>query len=188
MSLSLARLGVIAASFPMSAGDFESIATVTVGVGGASSIEFTSIPGTYQHLQIRGMIMNISGPGSDQWLQYRFNNDTGANYACHSLHGDGSSVSTPGQFPSYVAIYQQGKTTESTTAPFLVVTDILDYANTSKNTVVQTLAGQDLNGSGNITFASGVWMNTAAVSTINFAYSSYTIGQHSTVDLYGIKA
>jgi hypothetical protein len=35
--------------------DFESIATVTVGGGGAATVEFTSIPGTYQHLQIRAI-------------------------------------------------------------------------------------------------------------------------------------
>ena len=46
------------------AGDFESIATVTVGSGGASSIEFTSIPGTYQHLQVRGLLRQSSSSAS----------------------------------------------------------------------------------------------------------------------------
>ena len=32
---------------------FDSIATVTVGAGGSSSITFSSIPSTYKHLQIR---------------------------------------------------------------------------------------------------------------------------------------
>ena len=35
--------------------EFESIATVTVGSGGSSTISFTSIPGTYKHLQVRGI-------------------------------------------------------------------------------------------------------------------------------------
>jgi hypothetical protein len=169
-------------------GDFESIATVTVGSGGASSIEFTSIDQSYQHLQVRGMIMNLSGPGSNQWPWYRLNGDTSTNYACHSLHGNGSGVSTPGQAPSFSGIYQQGQTYESTTAPFAIVSDILDYSSTTKNTVVRTLAGQDLNGSGSVTIASGLWLNTAAVTTINFSYASYTIGQYSTLALYGIKA
>jgi hypothetical protein len=33
--------------------DFDSIATTTVGAGGASTITFSSIPSTYRHLQIR---------------------------------------------------------------------------------------------------------------------------------------
>ena len=37
-------------------GSYESIATVTVGSGGAASVEFTSIPSTYTHLQIRAIV------------------------------------------------------------------------------------------------------------------------------------
>jgi len=44
--------GIIGSAAPQ-VGDFESIATVTVGAGGSSEINFTSIPSTYQHLQIR---------------------------------------------------------------------------------------------------------------------------------------
>ena len=35
---------------------YDSIATVTVGSGGSSSIVFSSIPQTYKHLQIRGFV------------------------------------------------------------------------------------------------------------------------------------
>jgi hypothetical protein len=45
-------LGIIASSkLTAAAGDFESIATVTVGSGGSAVISFTSIPSTYAHLQ-----------------------------------------------------------------------------------------------------------------------------------------
>jgi hypothetical protein len=37
-------LGIIASSRLAAVGDFESIATVTVGGGGAATVEFTSIP------------------------------------------------------------------------------------------------------------------------------------------------
>jgi hypothetical protein len=41
-------LGVIASSrLAAAVGDFESIATVTVGGGGAASVTFSSIPATY---------------------------------------------------------------------------------------------------------------------------------------------
>ena len=45
-------------------GSYESIATVTVGSGGSSYIEFTSIPGTYTHLQIRGILRNTGSSSS----------------------------------------------------------------------------------------------------------------------------
>jgi hypothetical protein len=45
--------------------DFESIATVTVGGGGASSISFTSIPATYKHLQLEIYGKNNRGTVTD---------------------------------------------------------------------------------------------------------------------------
>lgn len=95
MSLTLARLGIVAGSFPIAVGgDFESIATVTVGSGGASSIEFTSIPGTYQHLQIRGIARTArTGATPKREAVYiQFNGDTGTNYAYHNLFGTGAAA------------------------------------------------------------------------------------------------
>ena len=46
-------------------GNYESIATVTVGSGGTSTISFTSIPQTYTHLQLRYIARNAyTGGGS----------------------------------------------------------------------------------------------------------------------------
>jgi len=39
-------------------GDFESIATVSVGSGGAADVTFSSIPATFTHLQIRYIVKN----------------------------------------------------------------------------------------------------------------------------------
>ena len=51
-------LGIIASSISgnLDANDFESIATVSVGSGGAANVEFTSIPATFTHLQIRAIL------------------------------------------------------------------------------------------------------------------------------------
>jgi hypothetical protein len=54
-------LGIIASSkLTAAVGDFESIATVTVGGGGAATVEFTSIPATYTHLQLRYIAQKTS--------------------------------------------------------------------------------------------------------------------------------
>jgi N-methylhydantoinase A/oxoprolinase/acetone carboxylase beta subunit len=55
-------LGIIASSKLSAVGDFESIATVTVG---GTSITFSSIPSTYTHLQIRIL---VSGPANNPAL------------------------------------------------------------------------------------------------------------------------
>ena len=67
-------LGTIASSFEV-AGDFESISTVSVGSGGAANVEFTSIPATYTHLQIRSLAQtNRSSIGRDI-VNININND-----------------------------------------------------------------------------------------------------------------
>jgi hypothetical protein len=71
-------------------GDFESIATVTVGSGGAANIEFASIPGTFQHLQIRGIVRSDRASGNEN-VRYQLNASTSSNYAYHALRGDGSA-------------------------------------------------------------------------------------------------
>ena len=53
---------------------YESIATVTVGSGGAANVEFTSIPADYTHLQIRGIGRDANSAYRDS-IQIRFNNE-----------------------------------------------------------------------------------------------------------------
>ena len=72
-------------------GSFESIATTTVGSGGTSSIDFTSIPSTYQHLQLR-IISRVSNADTGDNIFLQFNGDTSSNYSWHYMEGDGSTA------------------------------------------------------------------------------------------------
>jgi len=162
---------------------YESIATTTVGSGGASSITFSSIPATYQHLQIRGI---TAGSGVQSTL--RFNSDSGSNYAAHSILGDGSSVSA-GAAASQTGINSIGYLTNVSNVfvPFIV--DILDYSNTNKYKTTRYTFGWEKNAAGGyIYYASGLWMNTSAVNTIVIsADGGGSISQYSSYALYGIK-
>lgn len=158
---------------------YESIATVTVGAGGSSSITFSSIPSTYKHLQIRGYnTNNVIG-----WVQVQFNNDsTSGNYKQHELRGDGSAASaTSSNVITCISAYLHN------TSPSSGVIDILDYTNTSKNKVSRTLGGYDANGSGYISLTSGLWLSTSAISTITITSSTANFNQYSQFALYGIK-
>ena len=168
-------------AFLAAGGDFESIATVTVGSGGASSIEFTSIPGTYQHLQVRGVWTSSSAAE----LQVAFNSDTtNGNYYRHQIYGSGAAAVAGANQLRTFATY-----TETNANVFSgLVMDILDYASTSKNKTAKTMGGFDSNGGGYIQIQSGLWMNAAAITSIAVTPSAGTISQHSTLALYGIKA
>jgi hypothetical protein len=169
-------------------GDFESIATVTVGSGGASEIEFTSIPGTYQHLQVR-LIGRGSAADVDIDTRYRVNADTGSNYAVHHLRGNGSAASAGGaSSQDYMPLI--GLPAANATASIFgaSVIDILDYANTSKYKTLRQFAGEDRNGAGNVWVRSSLWMSTSAITSIKFYMTSGNFVQHSTAALYGVKA
>lgn len=177
-------LGILASSQPAAAGDYESIATVTVGAGGASDVQFTSIPSTYAHLQIR-FISKISA-GDD--VVMRFNGDTANNYRNHILYGDGSSAIAGVPFTnaySAAALYY----TSSTASVAAGVIDVLDYTSTNKNKTMRFLGGYDNNGSGNIDFASALWFKTPeAITSITLKPVSASFSQYSHFALYGIKS
>lgn len=165
-------------------GSYESIATVTAS-GGETSFTFSSVPSTYKHLQIRGFAMRNSFSSIDIALQ--FNSDTGSNYAYHNLYGDGSSVSAAG-ITSYTGIKAGiggGSTVASTFGG--VIVDIHDYASTSKNKTTRSFSGIDKNGSGSVWLNSGLWMNTAAISTIKVYFFGDAVASGTTFALYGIK-
>lgn len=169
-------------------GQYDPIATVTVGSGGASSITFSDIPGTYQHLQIRVQARVSGGTGAfegNAWL--RPNNDTGNNYAYHQLYGDGSTASAFGAASGGVR----------TGAAFIIgsnsvgaaIIDILDYTSTTKNKTIRSFCGTDNNGSGSLALVSGLWTNTAAITSMTFViFNSLSYAQHSQVSLYGLRA
>jgi len=186
-------LGIIASqNYPRITNSYESIATVTVGAGGSSTISFTSIPSTYKHLQIRGIVK--SGRAADNANIYMgFNNDTTTgNYYGHYLYGDGSTAGAGGKIGSSTnnVIWATGTNSSSLILTSFVI-DILDYASTSKNKTTRVLQGYDQNGDGRITLISGLWMNNStAISSIQFTEAtgaSPAFSQYSSFALYGIK-
>ena len=167
--------------------DCDSIATTTVGGTSVSSVTFSSIPATYKHLQIR-FIGRRTATGLDS-TKINFNSDSGANYKpTHYIIGDGSTVSAGTSTSNAFALSFYTAGSDATSGIFGVnITDILDYTNTNKYKTGRILSGVDLNGSGYINFASGLWMNTAAITQIDIVSAS---GNHSTLTqfaLYGIK-
>jgi hypothetical protein len=181
-------VGLLGTGTPAVTNSYESIATVTVGSGGVSSLSFASIPSTFKHLQLRSIQRNTTGGTGIQIGLVTFNSDTGSNYARHNLVGNGSSASASAA-TSTTAVWagvqpQAGELANSFGAS---VVDILDYANTNKYKTTRTLEGFDLNGSGEVNFRSGLWQSTAAINEIRVTASSGNIAQYSVFALYGIK-
>ena len=176
-------------NLPIYAGSYESIQTVTVGAGGQSTISFTSIPSTYSHLQIRASGRNASTLTAEDDLLMKFNSDTGANYTIHYIVGDGSGVYTAGvsgRSDPRGGFTVDGNALANTFSATVI--DILDYSNVNKYTTTRTLSGSERNGAGRVILESGLWVNTAAVTRIDFTNAnSSNFAQYSSFALYGIR-
>jgi hypothetical protein len=168
---------------------FESISTVTVGAGGAANVEFTSIPSTYKHLQVRITSRDNRSTLVTNNIFVQINSDTGTNYSYHALLGDGSSASvTNGTNFSEMVAGSNAASGATSGVMGVSVFDILDYADTNKYKTTRTLTGVDNSGSGVIRLWSGNWRNTASTTSLKFyPSSSATIQQYSSFALYGIK-
>jgi hypothetical protein len=173
---------------------YESIATTTVGSGGTATITFSSIPATYTHLQIRGIIRGTRSNSSAfaQNIAIQYNNDSTSNYNGHELRGDGSSASSFANGQSAVSnVIDIGPGSTSTANSFgAFICDILDYTSTNKTKVMRSLAGADLNGSGGIVLNSGLWLTSnAAITSITLLTQpgGNNFAQYSQFALYGIK-
>jgi hypothetical protein len=182
-------IGIIASSGGVTSNNsYESIATVTVGSGGSSTISFSSIPSTYTHLQVRGIARSTYASGGDA-VKVNLNGDSGANYIRHVLLGDGSTATaaasaTGATFGSLGSI---GSAINAASIFGVIVFDLLDYTNTNKNRTMRSLSGYDANGTGSIELRSNLYTSTTAVSSITLACTSGNFDQYSSFALYGIK-
>ena len=185
-------LGIIASQITghLVTSSYESIATVTVGAGGSSTISFSSIPSTYKHLQIRAIarFTRADNYGSGR---IKFNSDgTASNYISHLLEGNGSSASAAVYTTTAGLRSIEGSATNANSGIFGAnVFDILDYQNTNKYKTMRGIAGVDLNATGgDLRYYSGLWMSTTAISSIQIEIEYGTlIEQYSTFALYGVK-
>jgi hypothetical protein len=166
---------------------YESIASVTAA-GGETSLNFTSIPGTYASLQIRGIGKWNSGSTGSGWYDLRFNSST-TNYRDHYLMGDGSGA-TAGSVGTDRIQITNGATRSPSAYDNMFgtsIVDIYDYASTTKNKTLRAFSGIDVNaGFSRVTLVSGLWADTSAITSINLlAPTTWIAG--STFALYGIK-
>jgi len=164
---------------------YQLISSVTVGSGGASSMDFTSIPQTYTDLLL---FVTARNTGNGSGLQLRFNGGN-SNYSDRWLEGNGASVSSgtngAGGTYGYCGLISNSSTTSNTFANnFIYIPNYTGSTNKSYsadgvNENNATTAYQDL--------IAGLWSNTAAITQVTLYPSLNSFAQYSTAYLYGIK-
>jgi hypothetical protein len=184
-------LGIWASqNYPRITNSYESIQTVTVGSGGQAAIDFTSIPSTYKHLQIRGISRSTAAQNYFGMRMQVGNGsvDTGSNYSVHELYGDGSTVTSSANSPqstTFIATSLAANDLANTFGGAII--DLLEYGNTNIHKTFRCLSGADKNGAGLLFFNSAGWRSTSAINTIKLYPSGGNFAQYSQFALYGIK-
>lgn len=181
-------LGIFASQGRVASTSYDSIATVSVGAGGSSSITFSSIPSTYTHLQLRYLCRDARTAYNDSPVDLIFNGSSATAYSKHYLQGDGSSATAGAETSkTYLRLEGAGNNTQSS-AFGAGITDILDYTSTTKAKTVRQLFGVDKNGDGLVRLVSGLWYATPeAITSITLTPFSSPFAQYSHFALYGIK-
>ena len=165
---------------------YQLIETVTVGSGGASSIEFTSIPqdGVDLVLVYSGRIdgTNSLGPSLE------FNNES-ANRSYRMLGGDGSSAVSfgNGAFSSLVGgLHSNSSTTANTFGSSQIY--ISNYSGSIAKSVSLDAVSENNGTAARQWILAGSWNNTSAITSAKLTISFDNMVEHTTASLYKITA
>jgi hypothetical protein len=186
-------VGIIASSGGATgSGAYESIATVN-GTGSSGIVTFSSIPATYQHLQIRCIVKDVYTSGLVDSIYLRFNGTTGTLYGSHNLNGNGATASASAI--SNANEIEIPKTIPDSNASFadvmgVAIIDLHDYASTTRNKTLRSISGANANTTTTdfrVNLSSGLWRSTAAINQITIHTNIDRFTTTSSFALYGIK-
>lgn len=159
------------------------IATTTVGAGGASSIAFSSIPGTYTDLLIKVSARN-SVEGLPTGIFVQFNGST-ANFSNKYLEGNGSTVAS-GSLARYIGPEVGLNNTASTFSNGECY--IPNYAGSNNKSFSSDDVSENNATQAFASLNAGLWSNTSAITSITLTPGGGNFAQYSTATLYGISA
>jgi hypothetical protein len=167
------------------ANTMELIASSTVGILGASSIEFTSIPATFTDLVVLLSLRDTTAAVSTQG-ELRFNSSASLIYSNKRFFGDGSTVTNfsgtsnnnipIGRFPAALS-------TSNTFSNAQIY--IPNYAGSNNKSVSIDFVGENNATEAYAQFTAGLYASSSAITTISIL--NLALPQYSTAYLYGVK-
>jgi hypothetical protein len=168
------------------ANTYTKIASVSVGSGGAATIDFTSIPATYTDLLLKVSLRGPTGYASDTMDTYLRFNGTTTNYSDRLLYGTGSAVASISETSTGIDFRVVGQNSTASTFGNAEIY-IPNYAG-STNKSVSIDAVTENNATSVLTqLEAGLWSNTATINQITLVPFTTGFAQYSTATLYGIK-
>ena len=166
----------------------ELIQSVTVGSGGAASIDFTSIPATYTDLAIYVSIRSTRAANQDP-LRMQFNSTT-TGYSYRQLYGGaaGGSIVTGSDSGSvaFAGLLPAANNTASTfSSQWIYVPNYTSSSNKSYS--IDSVSENNASTYFQLDLIAQLWSNSAAISSIKLlSENAANFAQYSTAYLYGV--
>lgn len=163
------------------ANTFVLLSSVTVGAGGASSIDFTSIPATYTDLCV---VLSGRSTTTVDYCEVRFNGAS-TNLSGRYLYGNGTSAASSTYQP-FIYMNSSGNTASTFSNSMVYVPN---YAGSNNKSVSIDSVYENNATLAYTEFQAGLWSNTSAINQVTLVCTgaSQNFAQYSTAYLYGIK-
>ena len=163
---------------------FEKIASVTVGSGGAATIDFTSIPADFADIVIKTSLRSDRASNQDT-LGLNINGSS-ANRTWRRLRGSGSAVSSTSGSTNEIGFIDGDTATTSTFGNLEIF--IPNYAGSTNKSISADSVDENNATAANQTMYASLWSQTAAITSLQLLPLVGTeFLEHSTAVLYGIK-
>jgi hypothetical protein len=160
--------------------------TVTVGSGGAASIDFSSIPSTYTDLVLLTSLRSTRTANTEDAAKMEFNGVT-TGYSYRQLRGTGSAAES---YTGTSAFFLQNQNASSSTSSTFTnsSTYIPNYAGSQNKSLSVDSAMENNATSAFTNLVAGLWSNTAAITSIKLTPNVGPLfAEYSTATLYGIS-
>lgn len=162
------------------------IQTITVGAGGAASIDFTSIPGTYTDLQLV-----VSGRSTAAVVAANISltfNGSATGYSTRNVWGNGAAVQNDSSSTTFLygSVAVSGASATASVfgnASFYIP----NYAGSTNKSVSMDFVTENNATTAYNVFVAGLWSNSAAITQITMVLNTGNFAEYSSASLYGIK-
>lgn len=166
---------------------FTLIASSTVGAGGATAFDFTSIPSTYTDLCLK-FSARVTDSGA-VFAYLTFNNSGGTAYSYRNLYGISSAAySDSNSSFAYVPVGYTVNSSQTASTFSNGEVYVPNYAGSTNKSFSNDGVAESNSATGVVNgFTAGLWANTAAINRITLTAQAGSFVQYSTAYLYGVK-
>jgi hypothetical protein len=160
------------------------ISSVTVGSGGAATIEFTGIPSTYTDLVVKASTRGDSTGAAFTSIRL-LPNGSSSNGSTKWIRGSGATASSD---VDTTGIYSGESDTASATASTFANIEwyISNYAGSTNKSISIDSAHENNSTTAYLHLVAGLWSITSAITSITLDLSAGSFVENSTATLYGV--